>query len=218
MRHYEVVFMVHPDQSEQVPAMIERYSAVVTDDGGTVHRLEDWGRHQLAYSVNDVHKAHYVLMNIEATQPAMDELASLFKFNDSVLRELVIRTDKPITDVSPMMEQVNEEKTRERKAAENRAAREVAEKEAAARRAARAAEEAAAAEAEAEPGESATAESADGGQGEGAEVEVAVEVAAEAVVEQPAAAESAEPEQETAAAVPEADEKVDDEGSTDSGS
>ena len=90
MRHYEVVFMVHPDQSEQVPGMIERYSNVITKDGGTVHRLEDWGRLQLAYHINKIHKAHYVLMNVEASNEAMEELTTTFRYNDAVIRNLVI--------------------------------------------------------------------------------------------------------------------------------
>ena len=102
MRHYEVVFLVHPDQSEQVPAMVERYKATVEGDGGTVHRLEDWGRRQLAYPINKVHKAHYVLMNIESTAEALAELESAFRFNDAVLRNLVIRRDEAVTDASPL--------------------------------------------------------------------------------------------------------------------
>ncbi len=114
MRHYEIVFMVHPDQSEQVPAMIERYQAAVGKDGGKVHRLEDWGRRQLAYPINKIHKAHYVLMNVEASQEAVDELTTNFRFNDAVIRNLVIRTDKPETDESPIMKVEKEQ--RERKA------------------------------------------------------------------------------------------------------
>lgn len=102
MRHYEVVFMVHPDQSEQVPAMIERYRSMVESDGGSIHRLEDWGRRQLAYPVNKVHKAHYVLMNIECTNAALDGMTSAFKFNDAVIRHLVIRRDSGVTDASPL--------------------------------------------------------------------------------------------------------------------
>ena len=97
MRHYEVVFLVHPDQSEQVPAMVERYSAIVTDGKGTIHRQEDWGRRQLAYPINKIHKAHYVLMNVEATQVALEELTTNFKYNDAVIRNLVIRMDAAVT-------------------------------------------------------------------------------------------------------------------------
>ena len=102
MRHYEVVFMVHPDQSEQVPAMIERYRSMVQADGGAMHRLEDWGRRQLAYPIQKLHKAHYVLMNIECSQYALDELESAFRFNDAVLRRLVIQRPGPDTEVSPL--------------------------------------------------------------------------------------------------------------------
>ncbi|MDG1937257.1 MAG: 30S ribosomal protein S6 [Pseudomonadales bacterium] len=114
MRHYEIVFMVHPDQSEQVPGMIERYTAAINKDGGSVHRLEDWGRRQLAYPINKIHKAHYVLMNVEATQPALEELTTNFKYNDAVIRNLVIRTDAPVTEESSIMKAESEQ--RERKA------------------------------------------------------------------------------------------------------
>ena len=109
MRHYEVVFIVHPDQSEQVPAMIERYRALVTAGNGVIHRLEDWGRRQMAYPIQKVHKAHYVLMNIEADQAVLAELENAFKFNDAVLRHLTIKMDKAVTAPSPMMK---EEKSR----------------------------------------------------------------------------------------------------------
>mgnify|MGYP001095218180 CR=1 FL=1 len=102
MRHYEVVFMVHPDQSEQVPAMIERYTNLITEDGGQVDRLEDWGRRHLAYPINKIHKAHYVLMNILCSQTAMDELTHNFRFNDAIIRELILRRDEAVTDMSPM--------------------------------------------------------------------------------------------------------------------
>jgi small subunit ribosomal protein S6 len=102
MRHYEVVFMVHPDQSEQVPAMIERYTGMVTGEGGRVHRLEDWGRRQMAYPINKIHKAHYVLMNIECSQTVLDELAHNFRFNDAIIRDLVIRRNGADTDPSPI--------------------------------------------------------------------------------------------------------------------
>ncbi|MBK9217089.1 MAG: 30S ribosomal protein S6 [Uliginosibacterium sp.] len=109
MRHYEIVFIVHPDQSEQVPAMIERYKAVVAARSGQIHRLEDWGRRQLAYPIQKVHKAHYVLMNIECDQVTLDEIEHAFKFNDAVLRHLTIKTKKAVTTPSPMMK---EEKSR----------------------------------------------------------------------------------------------------------
>ncbi|MEK7302041.1 MAG: 30S ribosomal protein S6 [Pseudomonadota bacterium] len=105
MRHYEIVFIVHPDQSEQVPAMIERYRGIVTAKNGKIHRIEDWGRRQLAYLIQKVHKAHYVLMNIECDQEALDDLDHSFKFSDAILRHLTIRTDGPVTEPSPMMRQ-----------------------------------------------------------------------------------------------------------------
>ncbi len=109
MRHYEIVFIVHPDQSEQVPAMIERYKTLVTGRNGQIHRLEDWGRRQLAYPIQKVHKAHYVLMNIECDGEALIELEHAFKFNDAVLRHLTIKMKKAVTAPSPMMK---EEKSR----------------------------------------------------------------------------------------------------------
>ena len=102
MRHYEIVFLVHPDQSEQVPAMIERYRALIEADEGIVHRLEDWGRRQLAYPIQDIHKAHYVLMNIECGQGPIDELENTFRFNDAVIRNMIIRVKKAYADVSPL--------------------------------------------------------------------------------------------------------------------
>ena len=100
MRHYEIVFLVHPDQSDQVPAMIDRYKSLVTAGNGQVHRLEDWGRRQLSHSIAKLHKAHYVLMNIECDQSALDEILGAFKFNDAVLRHLVIRRDEAVTEAS----------------------------------------------------------------------------------------------------------------------
>ena len=108
MRHYEVVFLVHPDQSEQVPGMIERYTASIKEAGGAVHRLEDWGRRQLAYPINKIHKAHYVLMNIECDQKSLDELNSAFRFNDAVIRSLVVRRESAITEQSPMAKAATE--------------------------------------------------------------------------------------------------------------
>jgi len=102
MRHYEVVFLVHPDQSEQVPAMVERYRASIEGSGGTIHRLEDWGRRQLAYPINKIHKAHYVMMNIECSADALAELESAFRFNDAVLRNLVMRRKSADTEASPL--------------------------------------------------------------------------------------------------------------------
>ncbi|MBI1174737.1 MAG: 30S ribosomal protein S6 [Sideroxydans sp.] len=109
MRHYEIVFIVHPDQSEQVPAMVERYRTLVTSKAGHIHRLEDWGRRQLAYPIQKIHKAHYVLMNIECDQETLDELEHAFKFNDAVLRHLTIKTKVAVTAPSAMMK---EEKSR----------------------------------------------------------------------------------------------------------
>jgi len=103
MRHYEIVFLVHPDQSEQVPAMIEKYQQVFTSEGGQVHRLEDWGRRQLAYPISKVHKAHYVLMNVECDVPQLEEVTTAFRFNDAVIRHLVVNMDSAETEQSPMM-------------------------------------------------------------------------------------------------------------------
>ncbi len=126
MRHYEIVFMVHPDQSEQVPGMIERYSNTITKDGGTIHRLEDWGRRQLAYPINKVHKAHYVLMNVEASNDAMDELTTTFRYNDAVIRNLVIRRDEAVTDESFIMKAEKESRERKSRYEERKAAEESA--------------------------------------------------------------------------------------------
>jgi small subunit ribosomal protein S6 len=109
MRHYEIVFLVHPDQSEQVPAMIERYKGMIAAGAGHVHRLEDWGRRQLAYPLAKVHKAHYVLMNIETDQKTLDELTGAFRFSDAVLRHLVVHMDNAVTDPSPMARSEEEE-------------------------------------------------------------------------------------------------------------
>lgn len=112
MRHYEIVFLVHPDQSEQVQGMIERYTQTIEKDGGKVHRLEDWGRRQLAYPIDKIHKAHYVLMNIEASAEAVDELNTNFRYNDAVLRNLVIRRDDAVTEESPIMKAEKESRER----------------------------------------------------------------------------------------------------------
>ena len=116
MRHYEIVFLVHPDQSEQVPAMIERYSKLMTDNGGQVHRLEDWGRRPLAYPIVKLHKAHYVLMNIECDSSTLAELEDLFRFNDAVLRNLTIRRDSADTGASLLSKERAEEKPSRRPA------------------------------------------------------------------------------------------------------
>lgn len=114
MRHYEIVFLVHPDQSEQVPAMVERYTSAIKNDGGQVHRLEDWGRRQLAYSINKVHKAHYVLLNVECSEAVLEELTTNFRYNDAILRSLVLREDAAITEESFILKA--EKEGRERKA------------------------------------------------------------------------------------------------------
>ncbi|OHV12712.1 30S ribosomal protein S6 [Kushneria phosphatilytica] len=114
MRHYEIVVMVHPDQSEQVPAMIERYTSIVTENGGTVHRLEDWGRRHLAYPINKIHKAHYVLMNVECSNEALEELENIFRFNDAIIRNLVVRASEAVTEPSPMMKSSEEKGSRRR--------------------------------------------------------------------------------------------------------
>ena len=120
MRHYEIVFLVHPDQSEQVPAMVERYRNMITGSGGAVHREEDWGRRQLEFPIKKIHKAHYVLMNIECGQEALDELESAFRFNDAVLRHLTLACKQAMTEKSPMLLEVEREesaKTSDRKPA-----------------------------------------------------------------------------------------------------
>lgn len=116
MRHYEIVFLVHPDQSEQVPGMIERYTGAVTSNGGTVHRLEDWGRRQLAFTINKIHKAHYILLNIECTEEALEELTTNFRYNDAILRNLVIRMDEAVTEESPIMKAEKESRERKQRA------------------------------------------------------------------------------------------------------
>lgn len=118
MRHYEIVFLVHPDQSEQVPGMVERYTQTIEKDGGKVHRLEDWGRRQLAYPINKVHKAHYILMNVEADEAAIEELASNFRYNDAVLRNMVLLRDEAVTEESPIMKA--EKESRERRGRSDR--------------------------------------------------------------------------------------------------
>ena len=127
MRHYEVVFLVHPDQSEQVPGMMERYRALIERNEGVVHRMEDWGRRQLAYPIAKIHKAHYVLMNVEIDAATHDELTSAFRFNDAVLRNLIIKRKKAVTEVSKIYEEElkeqEKERERERRREEEAAAR-----------------------------------------------------------------------------------------------
>ena len=111
MRHYEIVFLVHPDQSEQVPAMVERYRSMITSSGGKVHREENWGRRQLEFPIKKIHKAHYVLMNIECSQEVLDEIESAFRFNDAVLRHLTLTCKSAETEKSPMMKEVEREES-----------------------------------------------------------------------------------------------------------
>jgi len=118
MRHYEIVFLVHPDQSEQVAGMIDRYSGMIESNGGKIHRLEDWGRRQLAYPINKIYKAHYVLMNIECDQAVRDELESAFRFNDAVIRNLIIKRDEAITEMSALAKEKAEESANKPRAIE----------------------------------------------------------------------------------------------------
>ena len=120
MRHYEVVFLVHPDQSEQVPGMIDRYTLLMTDNGGKVHRMEDWGRRQLAYPINKIHKAHYVLMNVECGGETLEELTTLFRYNDAVLRNLIIKCKDAITEESMILKGERESKERKARAEQKR--------------------------------------------------------------------------------------------------
>lgn len=110
MRHYEIVFLVHPDQSEQVPAMVERYEGIITKNGGKIHRKEDWGRRPLAYPINDLHKAHYTLLNVECDLESLEELKNTFKFNDAIIRYLVMKQEDAITNESVMMKKDSKEK------------------------------------------------------------------------------------------------------------
>ena len=122
MRHYEIIFLVHPDQSEQVGGMVERYTKLIEEDGGKIHRLEDWGRRQLAYAINNVHKAHYVMLNVECTGKALAELEDNFRYNDAVIRNLVIRRDEAVTGQSEMLkaeENRNERRERRERPAES---------------------------------------------------------------------------------------------------
>ena len=115
MRHYEIVLMVHPDQSEQVPAMVERYTSVITQSGGIVHRTEDWGRRQLAYLIQKGHKAHYILLNVECDEAALNDLTNTFRFNDAILRNMVLRQSCAQTEISPMMKQAEAKEHKESK-------------------------------------------------------------------------------------------------------
>jgi len=193
LRHYEVVFLVHPDQSENVPAMMERYRSMIEGAEGRIHREEDWGRRQLAHAINKIHKAHYLMMNIECGKPALDELVGAFRFNDAVLRYLVIKRDKPITDVSPMAKAQEEERVRDEAAAAAEAERAKAAAERAAADAK--AREAAAAEAAAAAESEAADESADGEDEAGA-------VAAEEPVAEESDAQTAAPDAAAEEAAP----------------
>jgi len=160
MRHYEIVYLVHPDQSEQVTAMADRYKGVIEQGGGTVHRYEDWGRRQLAYPINKIHKAHYIMMNVEVSQETLDEIENLFRFNDAIIRNLVLKMKKAETEPSIMMKEVEAERQRDEERDAARAAEAEAEAKAAEEKAAKAAADAkAAAEAAKEaPVEEAAAE------------------------------------------------------------
>lgn len=155
MRHYEIVYLVHPDQSEQVTAMADRYKGVIEQGGGKVHRYEDWGRRQLAYPINKIHKAHYIMMNVEVSQETLDEIENLFRFNDAIIRNLVLKMKDAETEPSIMMKEVEAERQRDEE-------REAAAAEEAEQKAKQAeAEEKAAAEKAAEEAESDTAEEAE---------------------------------------------------------
>ncbi len=121
MRHYEVVFLVHPDQSEQVSGMVDRYRSMIEESGGSIHRLEDWGRRQLAYPINKVHKAHYILMNVECGQKVLDELGSAFRFNDAVIRNLIIARDEAVTEPSTLAKSQEDSRGGDRRPAPARA-------------------------------------------------------------------------------------------------
>ncbi len=216
MRHYEIVFLVHPDQSEQVPTMVERYQSMVTESGGAVHRTEDWGRRQLAHPINKAHKAHYVLLNVECDHGIVAEITSAFKFNDAVLRHLVINRKAAITEASHMAIAVEEEKDRERESQKRRDAKAAAEAAELVRAEAKAAAEAkVAAESTAED---AAAEEATDSSEEAPAEEAAAESSEEAPAEEPVAQSSeeapaqepvAESSEEVAATEPEA-EKIED--------
>lgn len=182
MRHYEIVFLVHPDQSEQVPGMIERYTTAIEKDNGQVHRLEDWGRRQLAYPINKIHKAHYILMNVECGEEALQEMETNFRYNDAILRNMIMRCDEPVTEQSLIMKAENENRERKARYDQEQAAREAT----AAANASKAAEAAKTAEAEA-AAETPAPEAP-------AEEKAAAEAPAETPVEEKAESEPAEAE------------------------
>jgi len=120
MRHYEIVFLVHPDQTDQVPVMVERYTQMIKDSGGAIHRQEDWGRRQLAYPINKIHKAHYILMNVECGSEVLDEITTLFRYNDAILRNLVMKTKGPVTEESLILKGERESRERRQRAEQKR--------------------------------------------------------------------------------------------------
>jgi small subunit ribosomal protein S6 len=197
MRHYEIVFLVHPDQSEQVPAMVEKYHGMVTEAGGQIHRSEDWGRRQLAHPIHKIHKAHYALMNVECPFGVIAEIKTAFKFNDAVLRSMVLVRDEAVTEASPMAVAVAEEKAKEKEAQQRREAKAAAEaaqradEEAAAERAAEA--KAAEPASEASADEEAATEEAPAAQAKEADAEVAADKTEDAAEgsDEPAEAKSA---------------------------
>ena len=192
MRHYEIVFLVHPDQSEQVPAMVEKYQGMVTESGGQVHRSEDWGRRQLAHPINKIHKAHYALLNVECPFDVITEIKTAFKFNDAVLRHMVLAREEAVTEASPMAVAVAEEKAKEKEAQQRRDAK------AAAEAAQRAEEEKAAREAaEAAPAEEAAAEEPAAEEAPAEEAPAAEPVAEDAPAVEEAPAEEAVAEAKT---------------------
>ena len=192
MRHYEIVFLVHPDQSEQVPAMVEKYQGMVTESGGQVHRSEDWGRRQLAHPINKIHKAHYALLNVECPFEVITEIKTAFKFNDAVLRHMVLAREEAVTEASPMAVAVAEEKAKEKEAQQRRDAK------AAAEAAQRAEEEKAAREAaEAAPAEEAAAEEPAAEEAPAEEAPAAEPVAEDAPAVEEAPAEEAVAETKT---------------------
>jgi len=192
MRHYEIVFLVHPDQSEQVPAMVEKYQGLVTEAGGQVHRSEDWGRRQLAHPINKIHKAHYALLNVECPFEVITEIKTAFKFNDAVLRHMVLAREEAVTEASPMAVAVAEEKAKEKEAQQRRDAK------AAAEAAQRAEEEKAAREAaEAAPAEEAAAEEPAAEEAPAEEAPAAEPVAEDAPAVEEAPAEEAVAETKT---------------------
>ena len=200
MRHYEIVFLVHPDQSEQVPAMVERYQSMVTESGGAIHRSEDWGRRQLSHPINKIHKAHYALLNVECDSPVIDEIKTAFKFNDAVLRNLVLVREDAVTEASPMAVAVAEEKAKEKEAQQRREAKAAAEAQMRSEEAEKA-EKAAKAAAESE-GEAVVAAAVVAAAGAPADTESPAEPAAAAEAEVPAEPAEAEAEAPAAAEAP----------------